>query len=379
MKHIAVDNIVSASADSEHSNFPATRVMDDHPKRVWKTSDNISLAKLTVGVVGGVTDIMIAGTNAESATVSAEDPNEMEWGDDDEWGTSGDTDFIINGDFSSDTVWVKGEYWGITGGYAFIYGLQTADSTLYQAVLGLVEGKKYKFKYTITYTGGGTLRFNVSGTGENEDSNRSATGTYTGTFVYDGVHNTMGMYASDDFDGIVDDISLLEVDEWANTGFGSITAEVIQNSGANSLWLTLSEAVTIPSDLTITLQAPASETLYAGVVRAGVARTYSVNPDYGLRESRKDYSIEAENSNGSRYYKKRDIVRTFDLKAFMSRTQAQLLIDTYDDVGKLPMAWKLTDIDSSDWVVFGRFTQPPVISHDHPEDSIITWAITEVL
>ncbi len=169
-----------------------------------------------------------------------------------------------------------------------------------------------------------------------------------------------------------------EQDIWANTPI-EISGTVTQNIGANSIWLTLPETINISVNVSLVLSASVGATLYAGVARANIAKTYDQDPNYGLKESRKDYSIFAENSNGSFYYNKRDIVRTFNLQAFMRRTEAQELIDTYDTLGKEPSAWKLTSIDSNNWVVFGRFTSEPTISHDHPEDSIINWAITEVL
>lgn len=90
MKHIKTDSIYSRSASSENANFPISRTADMHPKRKYKALAGAWFATITIEVVGGCSDIMLAGTNATSLTITASDPNQISWGDSDTWG-DGDT------------------------------------------------------------------------------------------------------------------------------------------------------------------------------------------------------------------------------------------------------------------------------------------------
>jgi hypothetical protein len=49
----------------------------------------------------GVSDIAIFGTNAETSSITASDPNGMEWGDTDEWG---DSDIWANSEITDPTI-----------------------------------------------------------------------------------------------------------------------------------------------------------------------------------------------------------------------------------------------------------------------------------
>jgi hypothetical protein len=60
---------------------------------------------------------------------------------------------IINGDFSTDSDWVKGTGWSIGGGVAVCNGTQTGSTTLRQDGT-YTNGVKYKITYTITVTAG---------------------------------------------------------------------------------------------------------------------------------------------------------------------------------------------------------------------------------
>jgi len=86
MKHIANNSIISISASSENVNFPASRLLDEHPKRAWKVSSGYA-GMLTAHVAGGCSDIMLAGTNAMTATLNVVDPNEIEWESGVDWET----------------------------------------------------------------------------------------------------------------------------------------------------------------------------------------------------------------------------------------------------------------------------------------------------
>lgn len=256
MRHISENKIVSISANSEAPNFPATRMLDEHPKRPWKAATGVSVATITAGVVGGCSDIMFAGTNAASASVTVTDPNAIEWESGLDWETGVD---------------------------------------------------------------------------------------------------------------------------WAELP-AALTATVTQRSASRSLWIQLSDTVEIPCEVEVVLSGPGGEAVHAGVMYAGIAATYGGrNPQYGLQQSKTDYSIFDENSNGSFYYKKRDIVRSFECQGLFTRAEALNLQESFGSLGKNPSAWRLTDETGNDWVVFGRFADSPKVNHAYFHHSIASFSIIEVL
>jgi hypothetical protein len=256
MRHIAENKIISITADSEDASFPAMRLLDEHPKRQWKAASGVYAATLTAEVIGGCSDIMIAGTNAAGAEVTVTDPNSIDWEAGIDWETGVD---------------------------------------------------------------------------------------------------------------------------WASLP-GSLTASVIQRSQSQALWIQLSNSVDIPCVVALVLDGPGGETVYAGVVVAAIADTYGDrNPRYGMEHTRIDFGITAENSNGSFYYKKRDNVREFSVDGIALRADAIRLLDTFDILGSNPSAWKLTDHDGNDFVIFGRYAGSPQVKHNYFSHSDFSFSIVEVL
>jgi len=241
MKHIAINNIISVSADYEDGNFPAVNLLDSKPKRKWSAGGLVINATLELEISGGISDIAIFGTNARQATFSAYDPNEISFGDGDGFG-----------------------------------------------------------------------------------------------------------------DG----------DAWANTTISAVSVTVTQLEKTGALWLQLGTTIDRSCIAEINLTSTGSETLYAGVITGMVAETYGdANFQYGMSEGRNDKSISADNSNGSEYYKKRDMCREFQATALMLTTEFHKLMGYYDDIGAVPTAWMLTNADSTEWLFYG--VGIPSGSHDH--------------
>lgn len=120
--------------------------------------------------------------------------------------------------------------------------------------------------------------------------------------------------------------------------------------------------------------------LYGGVLFGGRAYETDSGVQYGVKEGLVDYSIRKELSNGSRYYRKRDVVRTFSCSIILQRSTR----DFYNFMGRIaqaigpaPLAWKLTDINNVDWTTFAFFSQPPEASHDFPDHALLSFALTE--
>lgn len=131
----------------------------------------------------------------------------------------------------------------------------------------------------------------------------------------------------------------------------------------------------------ISLTAASGETVEAGVVKAGTMVALAFNPKYGLQESKRDFSIKKELSNGAWYTRKRDIVRTFSCQVIVTRsTEFYDLSDIYDHYGPDAFACLLADgINDLQWTVFGRMDNPFSGSHDYLSNSNVTISITEAV
>ena len=112
---------------------------------------------------------------------------------------------VTNGTFDSDTDWTKGAGWTISSG-----GLvaTNANSNTWQDIT-LVVGKMYTASFDVTaYANGGVVlqMDNVSFT-----SVAGAVGTYSGSFIYSGVSNSLKIANSTGSNLTVDNISVYEV------------------------------------------------------------------------------------------------------------------------------------------------------------------------
>jgi len=138
--------------------------------------------------------------------------------------------------------------------------------------------------------------------------------------------------------------------------------------------------VSVPCGAAVTLSASPGYTLYAGAMTANVSDTYGgKNPHYGIGGEPVDYSIKDENSNGSRYYKKRDIVRNPEVLAIMLHADARRLETNFLTYGETPAGGKLTDENDNYWVMYAAFDGPPKITHDYPYHSTVQFQLIEVL
>ena len=165
--------------------------------------------------------------------------------------------------------------------------------------------------------------------------------------------------------------------EWLYTENANIPAEVFLTSQRNALGIrfpALGELRTLYIDLSTS-----DSTLEIGILRCGELIA-TENPVYGLVESQVDYSITKELSNGAFYYKKRDIVKTFqgtisDKSEFIEK----MLHDVSTIYGKKPMPWFLTNIKHEKWLVFGRLVKPMTAVHSSFNRSELSFSIIEVL
>ena len=160
----------------------------------------------------------------------------------------------------------------------------------------------------------------------------------------------------------------------------NIYGNATQRSKSQAVLVELSTIVDVPVILDITLSCAEGETIYAGLIFAGEPEEFGGRgPKYGYEEGREDLSIKVVNKNGSIYYLKRDILRTFALSATLSNESAERLMDIYEEVGESGCAWKITDDNNNNVVVYARFNGSPTKSRSFLNFSDVNINLTEVL
>jgi len=113
-------------------------------------------------------------------------------------------------------------------------------------------------------------------------------------------------------------------------------------------------AQTAAHTATIILTAAAGATVQGGSFRGGVMVTLLRNPNYGISKGPHDYSIKKEYADGSRYGRKRDIVREFSITVKPSEDKFEDLYDLYEEYGPDPIMMLLVDgVNDLKWTVFG--------------------------
>ena len=128
---------------------------------------------------------------------------------------------IVNGDFATDSDWVKQTGWSIANGLASCDGSQSLPESVYQNGVTVV-GKIYKITYTIVSRTSGSVRAlagTIGGTFQSTPNTYIEYLTATGNV-------SIGIQANADFVGSIDNVSVKEV----------LGQEVVPDSGCGS-WL----------------------------------------------------------------------------------------------------------------------------------------------
>ena len=117
------------------------------------------------------------------------------------------SELITNGDFATDTAWVKGIGWSISGGTANCDGTQTSQSNFFQ--VGVVPiNTFYKVTFTATISAGGVI---LAIGGSNAQPTVTASGTYTFTSRANSGDANLYLSGNADFIGSIDNVSAKEV------------------------------------------------------------------------------------------------------------------------------------------------------------------------
>jgi hypothetical protein len=83
LKVLIPGDMTNISANLEDADFPVENVLDSHVKRKYKSST--FQGQITFEIAGGIDTVAIFGTNAQTASLTISDPNEVEWETGVEW------------------------------------------------------------------------------------------------------------------------------------------------------------------------------------------------------------------------------------------------------------------------------------------------------
>lgn len=89
-------------------------------------------------------------------------------------------ELVVNGGFDSDTVWVKGTGWSITGGVAVKAATNTSNLT---QTITFTAGKKYLLVYDIVSIAGTNMSVRFNGTTNVSALSRSTPGNYSQVLI----------------------------------------------------------------------------------------------------------------------------------------------------------------------------------------------------
>jgi hypothetical protein len=147
----------------------------------------------------------------------------------------------------------------------------------------------------------------------------------------------------------------------------------------NRFWQSYTKQAVIHT-IEITLTAPVGEAVYAGVLKCGLGVSL-VNPQYGVGEGRRDFSIVKELNNGAYYIRKKDPVRTFSINFLEDRASDFYSFTTVADYyGPNPQAILIAeDIDDLEWAIFGHVLNPFSANHGDLSYTTTSLSITEAV
>jgi len=131
---------------------------------------------------------------------------------------------VVNGDFDTDSDWIKDTGWTISGGSGNCDGSQTGNSNLTPNADNVENGLLYRVTYSISNYSSGSIRIKLGNTGHGQFN--SGNGTYTEeikavvtTFPRSQIN------ADSSFIGSIDNISVKQIDpndRWTKTGLATI-------------------------------------------------------------------------------------------------------------------------------------------------------------
>ena len=118
---------------------------------------------------------------------------------------------IVNGEFDTDTDWVKPPGWSIGDGVA--YKVQGSTNAILQDIDALVVGANYRCTFTILNYAGGTIYCGLAqGGGDVDGMFRTASGTYIDDLVATHEHTRFRISATSGTRAEIDDVSCIRIE-----------------------------------------------------------------------------------------------------------------------------------------------------------------------
>jgi len=167
----------------------------------------------------------------------------------------------------------------------------------------------------------------------------------------------------------------------ALTSYADMTIGTLNNVMQRvTLWIDYTYQYTTHT-ITLAIKNASGYVPSVGILRGGLSYNLQFNPMSGLQEGLIDYSLKKTNANGSSYYQKKDIIRTFSGSTLVNRNEEfyKIMSQIAQEKGEEPLAWKISNLGQNQWEVFGKLDGLPSGSHDLVSHSTLSWRITEAL
>lgn len=143
-------------------------------------------------------------------------------------------DIVINGNFSTDTSWVKGTGVTISGGTANSDGTNVGTATFVNQTIPIVSGKSYEVTFTIISLTSGSCFAQLGGV---NGTNRTAPGTYTQTIVAGASGGIVIFQTVANTIASIDNVSVKEINIPASASIPN--TELVINGGfvSDTVWI----------------------------------------------------------------------------------------------------------------------------------------------
>lgn len=233
------------------------------------------------------------------------------------------------------------------------FGLTNTNALSAIAAVTLDSAEQALDNAAATDEGGGDVGIPLTGHGRSEGE----TVLLNGTANYDGVH-----VLPDQTKGDANKV-IITATYAAETFAGTETLCVVINTSTYTLnpgsrvyrqfWHEYTPQ-TAAHTVTLILTAASGVTVEAGVFRGGVMVEVLRNPNYGVSKGPKKYHIVKKYNDGSRYGRRRDVVREFTITLKPSEDKFEDLYDLDEATSPDPVMMLLVDgVNDPKWTVFG--------------------------
>ncbi len=321
-----IDDIRGIAANISDANWPASNLLDAHPRNLLKATDPDSHAPTVIITISmaattlGATAVYIGNTNADTGGV------------------------VVDGAASVDLTFKSTSY--------FTMMVQKHLETFSQTWVDY-SAINYDVHTTV-------VTLNCSGVSDIDIDTAGATyeaGTLSASGG--GIANFFGTYTVNS-SGNIDSVKIIN----PGTDHDGSTAIVVAPSHAG-------DGNAVLDGYSI---------VHAGIARCGFAREWQ-NPNYGLQEGFVDYSVYKEYHSGAEYVKPRDIVKTFSGILTIPYDEINVFHDLARQSRNFPIAWNLLGDDNEDQrgILFGKMRVLPRTVRNFPNYISTSFVIEEVL